>query len=69
MPLFKSDLDNMSAGCCTEGENSGLLYIHGRCHLEGKIEVSYLKGSGILRIGCMECGTDIVNIEVAENKG
>lgn len=42
------------------------LFIHSRCHMGGRIEVSYVNQSGVLRVGCKECGELIVNIKVAE---
>lgn len=71
MPVKQVDLDAIAAqGCeCQDAEckcGIGPYFFHARCHPEGEIEVSYVRGSGILRIGCRECSQDIANVEVAE---
>jgi len=71
-PLTKEDLERMSkAGCQVPGcqhDHPQILYIHARCHLGGRIEVSYTGGDGFLRIACRECGQIIADIAVAEKR-
>lgn len=68
----KADLDQIaSAGCQAEGcdhADHGVVYLHGRCHPGGRIEVSYRAGSGVLRIGCLECGGLIAFIRVGDKE-
>ena len=70
MALTKTDLDKATAHGCgmadCQHDDHGILYLYGACHLGGKIEVSYRNGSGVLRIGCRECGKVIALITVAE---
>ncbi len=72
MALSKEKLDGMTspeAKCGGSGcghDHDGTLYLHGRCHLGGRIEVSYTHGTGELRIGCRECGKTIAMVKVSE---
>jgi hypothetical protein len=38
--------------------------VHARCHVGAPVEVSYLHGSGVLRIGCKKCGRQVAMIAV-----
>lgn len=68
--LNKSKLDEMTANGCGNPEcqdkDCKVLYLHGACHITGRIEVSYRNGSGVLRVGCMECGKAIAQVEVKD---
>lgn len=41
-------------------------FLHARCHIRGRVEVSYTAGSGILKVACRECGKVIADVKVAE---
>lgn len=68
--LTRAKLDEMTAHGCSlpdcRHDDHGVLFLHGRCHMQGRIEVSYRNGSGVLRVGCKECGKLIANIRVAD---
>lgn len=70
MSLNRIDLDTIAArgcqepGCSHEGHDQ-TIYFHGRCCMGGPIEASYTLGTGILRIGCRECGETIAEVKVA----
>jgi hypothetical protein len=59
----------VARGCgvadCDHAHHAEPLFLHARCHLDGRIEVSYRHGSGVLRIGCRECGKVIAQVAVA----
>lgn len=40
--------------------------LHPKCHPSGRIEVSCEHGSVLLRVGCVECGSAIALVKVAE---
>lgn len=67
--IYAEDLERMAAsgcqgdGCDHRGEP---LFLHARCHVSGRIEVSYSKG--VLRVGCQECGEAIAEVAVARNE-
>ena len=64
--LRQGDLDEMSCstlGCTSEEDD--IFYLHGSCHVGGRIEVVYVKASGVLVIGCKECGKNIASVAVA----
>lgn len=70
--LTKDALDEIANhGCgnpdCSHEHDDGIFFLHGRCHLDGRIEVSYRAGSGVLRVGCVECGKVIAQVAVAES--
>lgn len=68
MAVTKADLDTMTEhGCSVPGcdHDHATLFLHGKCHVGGKVEVSYRNGSGLLRIGCRECGMLIAMVKVA----
>lgn len=69
--ITRKELDRMAAGgCqspdCDHKEHGDTFFLHGRCHVGGQIEVSYRAGSGVLRVGCRECGKVIALVAVAE---
>ncbi len=57
-PMTRELLDQMAAGGCAEpgcGQAEhphGPLFIHGRCHVGGRLDVSYAAGSGVVKVGC-----------------
>ena len=58
-----------AGGCETPGckhEDHGNLYLHGRCHIRARTEVSYAIGTGVIRVACAECHKLIAEIKVAE---
>lgn len=66
--VTKDALDRMTLhGCqaekCAEPFD-GTMFFHGRCHVGGKLEISYTHGSGVLKIGCVECSATIADIKV-----
>jgi len=71
MAMNQEQLDVMASGGCHEadcdhGHAAGNpLYLHGRCHVGGRIEVSYAAGSGVLQVACRECGKGIADVAVA----
>lgn len=71
MMVTKERLDAMTAhGCEAEGcdHDHATLFLHGRCHVHGRIEVSYRHDSGVLRVGCQECGKVIAMVAVASDR-
>jgi len=66
--IGKLELDLMAAhgcqmpGCKQEGHD--IVFLHGRCHLHAPLEVSYKRGSGVLRVACVECHKVIAEIKV-----
>lgn len=68
MPMTRKQLDDALAGGCTEpgcGCDAGVLYLHPAC-CRAPVEVSYRRGSGVLRIGCSACHKVVGMIAVAE---
>jgi hypothetical protein len=43
------------------------LFFHSRCHTQRGVEISYAKGSGVLKISCAYCHQEVVSIAVAES--
>ena len=68
--VTKRELDTWASGGCMDencAHDHGPLFAHAACHIGGEIEASYVRGSGVLRIACRECGKDIMNVQVAES--
>lgn len=62
MPLYLEDLPKKCShpNCdCDQGP----LYIHGRCHVDGRLEV-YVE-DGVIYVGCMECSRPIASFHLA----
>lgn len=68
MPLNKRNLDRLTTGRSTKpgctSDGHGTLFMHSPCHPKGRIEASYDMPSGVLRIGCKECGRVIAEVAV-----
>lgn len=68
--LTKLDLDMMAAKGCQEpsckGGHEEIIFIHGRCHLDAPLEVSYKRGDGFLVVACLKCHKPITRVKVAE---
>jgi hypothetical protein len=47
-------------------ERTRTLYLHGRCHLGAKVDVSYTSGSGVVLVACAICKKLIAEIKVAD---
>lgn len=66
----KLTLDIVAAGgCSTPGcthEDHGTMFLHGRCHPNAGTEVSYTRGTGILKVACLKCQKPIALIKVAD---
>ena len=66
--LTQSDLDAMAlSGCQLPGcdhSHGGEIYLHGKCHLGGRLEVRYVAFSGMLEVNCRECGRPVAVIKV-----
>jgi hypothetical protein len=69
MPAFIEDLEKaITHGCQSPGcthEDHGTLFLHGRCHLDADVEVSYTKDSGEVLVACAVCKLEIARIAVA----
>ena len=69
MSAYTEDLDRLAAqGCAVPNckhEHDGTVYIHGRCHINARMEVSYSTGTGLLRITCSECEQLVMEVAVA----
>lgn len=52
-------------GCNHQTHAGDPFHLHARCHPKGGLEVAYLKGQGLLRIGCHKCKQPVADIEVA----
>ena len=69
MASYVEDLERMIAsGCQTPGcthKDHGTLFLHGKCHFRGTVEVSYTKDSGEILVACAECQKEIARIAVA----
>jgi len=67
--LNLEDLERLAGGGCQvpgcTHPHSGALYVHARCHLGAGNEVSYVLGSGVLRIACRVCKKVIAEVAVA----
>lgn len=68
-PVMKDELDKMAAhGCavpgCNHADHDGTIFLHGRCHIKGRLEVSYTIRSGVLKVACRECGWVVANVAV-----
>ena len=67
----RAELDRLAAGGCQHpgcdhaGHAGEPLYLHQRCHLGARVEVSYRHGSGVLRIVCAACHEVVVEVRVA----
>jgi hypothetical protein len=71
MALNRTDLERaVLSGCqvplCDHKNHERTLYLHGRCHLGAKVDVSYTSGSGVVRIACAICEKLISQIKVAD---
>lgn len=67
--LSREELDRATFHGCSAKDcehDAATIYLQADCHPSGKIEVSYRHGSGVLRIGCKECGRLITKVKVAE---
>jgi len=68
--IYRNDLDAVVLGGCNSPDcdhlNHDELYLHCHCNAGGRIEASYRLGSGIVRIGCRECGETMANIAVRQ---
>lgn len=57
-----------AAGCqspgCTHEDHSGTIYFHGACHPHAPVQVSYARGSSVLRVECAICDRLITEIAV-----
>lgn len=73
MAVYKEDLDAIAVrGCmmpnCSH-ENHDTLFMRSACHTSRQtVQVSYKKGSGIVRVLCAACQQVIVEIAVAEKE-
>jgi hypothetical protein len=71
MALNRTDLERAAiSGCevplCDHQNHDGTIYLHGICHLGAHRDVSYTRGSGVVRIACAICKKLIAEIKVAE---
>ena len=70
--LTMKDLDQAALhGCQMCGEEHAAntdhpaqIFIRQRCHPHARIDISYMHGSGTLRLECAECHAVVVNIAV-----
>lgn len=69
-PVYQQDLDRLAdQGCSIPGckhDHDGTIFLHGRCHPGGRLEVKYVKNSGVLTVNCLECGKRVASIAVAK---
>lgn len=64
--LTRRQLDSaLSEGSRPEKERAGPLWISPRCHQRGPVNVSYDWTTGLLTMGCAECGGVVCQILVA----
>lgn len=65
-PLTREALD--ASGCEEPGckhEHDDVLMLNAKCHPGGRIEVSYNKGTGNLKVACAACKKTVAYIAVA----
>jgi hypothetical protein len=74
-PVNKTQLDAIAShGCQVPGcshahdNDNGALYFNQRCCLGEGVEVSYVFGSGVLKINCKNCHEPIMDVEVANGR-
>ena len=65
--LNRKQLDAMQCQMpgCDHRQHSTVHFFHARCHIKADCEVSYDSKTGLLKIDCGQCGTNICFVEVA----
>jgi len=65
--LNRQQLDVMQCQMpgCDHKNHPSQFFFHSRCHITADCEVSYDNKTGLLKIDCGECGTNICLVEVA----
>lgn len=69
MPMTQQQLSQ--ARCTNPGcdhKNHETLFIHSRCHPEAGLMISYHLTTGVLGVGCNECGGFICEVLVAPSE-
>lgn len=71
MKVTKVQLEMAAAhGCqmpgCDHENHEQTLFLHGRCHPKARVDCSYTRGTGALRVECSECHQLIVLVAVAD---
>lgn len=61
--VTKSELDQVECDC---GSHEPITYFGPACHKGAPVEVSYERGSGEIRLGCIECEKVFMKIAVAD---
>lgn len=68
---YREHLDALTCqapGCSHERRPGEAVIFLARCHPRGRIGVSYALGSGMIRLGCMECQKLICEIAVGSKE-
>lgn len=69
MSLYLEDIEEFVVqGCASldcKHEGHDRMFVHARCHLGGRIEVSFKFGDNFLTIACGECHQEIMKIIIA----
>lgn len=68
MILFSEDLDAQIECGCSEPDcdcQTGMFFLHSRCHPQAGTWAAYERGSNTLSIFCAECGAPVVEVAVA----
>ena len=67
--LTTIDLDILAAGgCqlpdCKHDHVKGPVFFHCRQHLHGRLNVYYVMGSGVVKIDCYHCGSELAQFQI-----
>jgi hypothetical protein len=70
MAVNRDDLDSLALqGCSIEGcDHKGQekpFFLHARCHIKARLEVSYLYNTGVLVLQCGVCRKTVAEVAVA----
>ncbi len=68
-PLTKEKLDKIASQPCPGcGKHHDQFWAVSACHSDIKSNVKYVKGSGVLRVGCVACNKMVIEVAVASEE-